>query len=421
MVLQSGCKKSVDPEVVNEIRQQAAAAATERVAVGDWPNWRGPNHDGIAHGEHIKTDWRANGPPILWQKELGIGYSSFAVVGDRCITMGRRTARDVVYCLNSETGDELWRREYLCKLVNNLHKGGPGATPAVANDAVYTVGREGQVHCLNLEDGSVIWMTNPANQLKVKMPAWGFTSSPLVWGDYVILDFGHVVALDRTTGDIAWSSQQKYRPGYGAAAAFEMDGETLLAVLNNDCLLVVRAEDGSEVATYPWTTDHATSSTTPIVRGSYIFVSTGYNEGCSLLKLEGSTLEPVYENRDMSNHMANCVVWQDCLFGFDGNSHSSRTVKFACMDFASGELCWAERGYGCGTVTMADDTLVVLSDDGDLVLIRPDREVLQEIARAPILSPTCWTVPVIANGLVYCRNDLGQAVCVDLRAQNAAP
>ncbi len=421
LLSQYGCNKPVDPEVVKEIRAQSAATAPASSHGGDWPNWRGPHHDGIAHGEVINTEWPASGPRILWTQQLGTGYSSFAIVGNRCLTMGRRLQLDVVYCLDSETGEELWRHEYPCKLVDALHKGGPGATPAVANNVVYTVGREGQVHCLSLDDGSVIWMKNPPQQLNVKMPAWGFTSSPLLWGEYVILDFGHVVALDQKSGDIVWSSPQEYRPGYGAAAAFELDGEPLLAVLNNDCILVVRAEDGSEVASYPWTTNHVTTSTTPIVRGPYIFISTGYNVGCSLLKLEGGELEPIYDNRDMSNHMANCVIWEGFLFGFDGNSHSSRNVKFACMDFASGHVYWAERGYGCGTVTMADETLVLLSEDGDLVLVEPDQQGLKQIARASVLAPTCWTVPVISNGLVYCRNDVGETVCVDLRPTNDIP
>jgi outer membrane protein assembly factor BamB len=264
-------------------------------------------------------------------------------------------------------------------------------------------------------------MTNPAEKLKVQMPEWGFTSSPVLSGNNIILDFGYVVALDRQTGDIVWNSPRKYRPGYGAATAFEMDGQSLLAVLNNECLLVVRAEDGSEVASYPWTTQHRTSSTTPIVRGPYIFISTGYEEGCALFEFSGADLETVYDNREMSNHMANCVIWNGHLYGFDGNSHSSRNVKFACMDFASGELYWAERGYGCGTVTMAGETLVVLSDDGELVLIEPDPSGLKEIARARVVEPTCWTVPVVAHGLAYCRNDLGQTVCVDLRPTSDSP
>ena len=411
----AGCQQSVDSQVLEEIREQSASKVPPQSSHRDWPNWRGPHYDGIAHGEQIRTDWPADGPPILWEKQLGTGYSSFAIVGPRCVTMGRRASLDVVYCLDAETGDELWRHEYRCQLVDNLHKGGPGATPAIVNNVVYTVGREGQIHCLNLQDGSVAWMTNPAKKLDVQMPAWGFTSSPIVWRDYVIVDFGHVVALDPNSGDVVWHSPTKYRPGYGAAAAVERNGESLLAVLNNDCLLIVNGEDGTEIASYKWTTDYATTSTTPIVEGSYIFISSGYNAGCSLLKLEGSQLQPVYINRKMSNHMANCVVWKNCLFGFDGNSHNSRNVKFACMDFASGDLYWSERGFGCGTVTMAGDTLVLLSDDGDLVLVRPDREGLREIVRASILTSTCWTVPVVAGGRVYCRNDRGDAVCVDLR------
>lgn len=414
----SACKDNTDPNIIREVREVTADDDKGLLSseASDWPNWLGPNRDGI-NSERINTNWSGKEPPILWKKDLGTGYSSFAVVGNRCVTLGRKGNKDAVYCLETESGDELWVHQYECALVGSLHKGGPGATAAIHEGRVYTVGREGQVYCLNLADGSVLWSENPSKDLGVARPQWGFTSSPLMSGDQVVFDFGYVVALDRETGRLVWKSEKRYRPGYGTVAPFEQDGKKRLAVLNNDCLLVVSANDGSTVASYKWTTDNATSSTTPIVKGPFIFVSTGYKQGCTLLKLDGNQLKPVYDHRRMSNHIANSVLWEGHLYGFDGDSHNSRTVKFSSMDFASGDVNWFQRGYGCGTVTIAGGHLILLSDQGELVLAKPDPNQCNEIAKRKVLPPTCYTVPIVSHGLLFCRNDNGQAACVDLRVE----
>ncbi len=421
----AGCARSDVPRAADAIPEVAsrgqgqspgessAAAVTQPRSEAYWPHWRGPQGDGISRERGWSTNWPQEGLQKIWETKVGTGFSAVSIANGRLFTMGHRDGRDTVYCLNADTGEPLWQYSYDCELVDNLHDGGPGATPTVDGDRVYTLSREGHLFCFDAADGAIRWSKELQYELGVKMPQWGFTCSPLVLKEMLIVDAGRTVAFDKTSGERLWQTA-KYRPGYGTPTAFEHSGEPLIAVLNNDDLLVVRAGDGSEVDRYAWETSFATNSTTPIVSGDTIFVSTGYNRGCSLVRLAGGKLSAVYENGDMSNHFNNSVLWQGHLYGMDGNSHSSRNVKLVCMNFQTGAVAWSQRGFGCGSLLVADGKLLIFSDDGQLILAEATPEAYREIARAQVLDGLCWTVPVLTANRVYCRNAAGDLTCVEL-------
>ena len=326
---------------------------------------------------------------------------------------------DTVYCFDAETGEVIWRHEYSCHLVANLHEGGPAATPTVHDGRVYTVSKEGHFFCLDAATGGVLWERMFEEDLGVKMPAWGFSCSPLVDGDLVIVDGGRVAAYQRTTGDLVWKTD-KFRPGYGSAVAFDFAAEgapqqRMISVLNNECLLVLDKEKGQEMARHNWTTSYDTSASTPTVVGDMIFISTGYKRGCLLVKFTGDKLEKIYENKDLCNHMNNSVLWDGCWYGIHGNSSSRRNVTLSCLDFETGEVNWTERGLGCGSLMIAGGKLVCLSDRGELVIVEPSSEEYREVARAKVLDGKCWTVPVLARGRIYARNAVGDLVCLDVK------
>jgi len=270
----------------------------------DWPRFLGPRIDGAS----VETNWRKQWdepPAIRWEAELGIGFSSLAVSEGHLFTMGHEVnesededARgiDRVFCFDAETGEQLWIHEYTCKRNNNLHEGGPGATPTVNGRVLYTLSREGHLFCLRADNGEPIWSRKLQDDLGTKMPEWGFVSSPLLFGELLIVDGGRLAAYDRRTGDLVWKTD-KYRPGYGSAIPFRQSGQDGIAVLNNDGLLLVNAADGAEIAKTPWETSFATNSTTPIVLGDHFFISTGYNRGCALFRLSGGELERLYETK----------------------------------------------------------------------------------------------------------------------------
>lgn len=385
----------------------------------DWPRWNGPKCEMISGESGWAKDWEASPPKQLWTVELGTGFSSISVIGERIFTMGRNEANDVVYCLNANSGDIVWKYEYECALLANAHEGGPGSTPTVADGRVYTFSREGHVHCLDANDGSLIWKIFLPDITEVKHPMWGLTSSALVLDDKVLLESGRLVALNKNDGELIWQTEIR-KAGYGSPMQFVHEGKTLVATLNNDGLLVVDPTDGKEIAFTEWKTNWLTNSTTPIYFDGKLFISTGYGRGCALFQLEQDKLTEVYSSRAMSNHFNNSVFYQGHIYGISGNSTSGKNCKLVCMNAATGESQWTVGGVGCGSLMIADGQIIVLTDNGAMTCGEANPEKFKANGKLEPLTGRCWTVPVLANGHVYCRNAKGKLVCLELVREPAA-
>lgn len=440
-----GCSKSAADDGAN---RPVAASATKVSASGgaetvssapsDWPCWRGSNGDAISTETDWTWKWPADGPKKLWTAPVGIGFSAISIADGRAYTMGHKPNEpdderqekytdDTVWCFDAANGQIIWKQSYPCKLVANMHEGGPAATPAIADGRVFTLAKEGHVYCFDAIKGDILWKTELKKLLDVEMPPWGFSCSPRVFGDKVIIDAGPTVALNVKSGEVVWKSKD-FVAGYGSPTFFTIGGEPLVAVLNNQYLIVLRLKDGSLVDKAVWTSPYATSSTSPVVettdKGATIFISTGYNTGCALFDLADGKLIQRYKNKNMRNHMATCVAWKGLLFGFDGNTPPSSAVRFVALKRDSGELLWKyperkegddEPGLGAGTVMRAGDKLIALADDGRLVVGEASEAGFKQLASAEVLKGKCWTTPVLSHGRVYCRNAAGDVVCLDVR------
>ena len=395
------------------------------VVAGDWVGWRGPNRDGVSTESGWRSDWSSRPPEVTWKAEVGVGFSAVSVSDGRLYTMGRSAVgeggkkdggKDTVYCFDAADGSKVWTYSYSCKLVDNLHDGGPAATPTVDDGKVYTLSKEGHLFCFEKSKGKIEWQKELAKALGVKMPGWGFSSSPLVHGELLILDAGPLVAFDRKTGDLRWKTRP-YVCGYGSPVPFEVDGAPQVAHLNNDGLLVCRLPSGETADLLPWKTSFATNGSTPVIAGGSIFISTGYKRGCSLVEFANGKLRGVYENKNMNNHINSCVLRDGHLYGIDGNSNDPRrTIELVCLEAKTGTVKWKKNGFGCGSLMAADGKLIVLSDSGELAIVEARPDAYHELARHKVLDGRCWTVPVLANGRIYCRNSRGRLVCVDVRA-----
>lgn len=388
------------------------------VRADDWPNWNGSNHDGISQETGFADAWPEDGLPIEWTREIGTGFSSMSVVGERLFAIGQKDGAETVWCLNCRNGAVLWTHEYPGELIPHLHEGGPCSTPTVDGECVYTVGKEGQLFCLNIADGKVLWEKMLQQELNVKLPEWGFSSSPRILGQQLILETGRVVSFDKSSGDKLWQTEI-HEAGYGSAAVFVHGGKTLIATLDCDGLRIVDSADGTQMAFTEWKSPYRTNATTPIIVDDQIFVSTGYKIGCGLFRLQGESLELVYKNTEMRNHFNNSILLDGHLYGFDGDAHLGRLVTLTCIDFMTGELAWRQRGLGCGSLLTADGKLLVLTEDGTLVLANASPDAYVEFARSPFLEGRCWTVPVLSDGRVYGRNADGKLVCVTLPKNNS--
>lgn len=382
----------------------------------DWPNWRGPRHDGIS----LETNRSGKLGKIEWSTNVGVGFSTVSVVGDRLYTQGhegKSGSNESIYCLDTETGKVVWSDSFEAKLVDYLHEGGPCATPTVHKDKVYAVAKDGPVTCYNARTGERVWRVDLRDLGRMRVPEWGFTASPFILDDWVIIEADCTFALEQATGKVVWQSRD-YQPGYGSPVLMTHAGKRYLVTLKNDGLVILDATNGKTVAFEQWKTRFRTNSTTPIVVGSQIFLSTGYNRGCALFSFDGASIRKVYETKTMSNHMNNSVLINGYLYGFDGNTHMRGAKDLVCIEWKTGKEHWRIDDFRIGSITAVGDTLIVLGESGELATAKASPTGFNAIARKRVLNGRCWTVPVLANGRIYCRNAKGDLVCVDAVSSN---
>lgn len=416
---------SISPRTTTE--GTSNVRSTNTWSKDSWLRWGGPDGRMVASDTSSgsdstigwSVDWEATPPRELWRKEISIGFSSFTVQDGRVFTMGRDGDQDLIVALDWESGDEIWSVRLDVPLFDNLHEGGPGATPTLFEDKLITVSRDGQTRCLSQADGTEIWRADLSELTGIEPPEWGFTTSPWVGQPagsetrLALFEVGSLVALDANDGTLVWKTEPA-QPGYGSPTVFDHGGQPYVASLNNERLIVCRLPGGEQVAATDWESRFRTAAASPLIQGDLCFLSSGYQAGCAQYRFDGSGLELLYDNRNMSNHMNPCVLIDGTLYGIDGNSDRSRLCRLVALDWETGEELWAERGYGCGSVVGCGDRLVVLSDEGLLAVVRAQRDRFEEVARLQILEGRCWTVPVLVGNRLLARTAAGTVVALEL-------
>jgi outer membrane protein assembly factor BamB len=374
-----------------------------------WPQWRGPRRNGLSK----ETEWSPKGKAeSLWESEVGLGYSSVTIAAGRLYTTGHdpEAGLDVVWCLDAESGEEIWAHAYPSKIWDQFHTGGTLTTPTIDGDVVYILNREGTFFCLDAESGDVHYERKLGEEMDIQFPTWGLSGSPLILGDDLYVNVGPIVSLEKKTGKTRWTSKD-YGHAYSTPAAFEWEGKSLLAVFNGNGLAVIERKGGKELSLYPWKTKHDVNASTPIVIDDAIFISSGYNHGGALLALTDEGLEPIWETRDMKTQMSGSVLIDGHLYGFD-----DKVLKCFGLD---GEEKWAERGLGNGALMGAPGRLIVISGKGDLIIAKASPAGYEELSKAEIIDDggVFWTTPVLVNGLIYGRSSKGTLVCRDHRVE----
>lgn len=415
---------------------------------GDWPQYRGPNRDDVSAETGLLQQWPAGGPPLAWTyANAGVGLSGPAVVGDRLYTIGGRGETEHLIALDLKSAKdgavkEAWSVPVgpLFQFDSNKWSSGPSSTPTVSGELVYALGGNGDLVCVNAATGREVWRKNLPRELDAQVNpigggpknlGWGFTWSPLVDGEQLVClpggPKGTVAALDRRTGRLIWrSAEVKDQAAYTSPMVAEIDGIRMYVVLTNPGLFGVLAKDGRLLwrakRDGPFGTEVINS---PIVNGPHIFttVSTG-NGGCDLVKLtrEGNSFkaEPVYSNKNLSNHHGNVIRVGDHVFGYsDGRG-------WVCHNFMTGMNVWSEKGkLPAGSLVAADGRLYCYSEnDGTTALVEASPEGWRESGRFKIPqqsrlrkpSGRIWTPPVIAGGRLFLR-DQDLLFCYDVKAK----
>ena len=382
----------------------------------DWPRWRGPDYNGISKETGWSATFPEGGPKVLWEKSIGAGFASITVSDGKAYTMGNIDDHDILYCFDAATGNEIWKKSYPCPLLNNNHEGGPCATPTIDGDAVYTFSKDGDVVRFKTANGDIVWHKNLNKEFGFKHPRWHFSGSPLIVGELVILNAGTSgVALNKADGSIAWQSDKDVS-GYATGVPFTLYGQNLIAMMVSREMVALNPATGDVIWRFPWKTSYDINAAEPLISGDTIFITSGYNHGCALLKVSGNKVTELWQNKNMSNQVNSSVLWEGFVYGFNGQVGGGG--KLTCLDFQSGQVKWSQGGMGTGSLMLADGKLIILSEDGKLVIAEASPDKYKEISSAQILTGKCWTVPVLANGRIYARNAAGKLVCVDVSGKS---
>lgn len=389
-------------------------AAGNLLAAGvDWYRWRGPDLNGISQESAWRSQWPAEGPKRLWTAQVGIGFASFSVSSNRVFTTGNANDHDTVFCFDAGTGKILWRHTYPHPLDPRYYEGGTSATPTVDGARVYTLSKRGHLFCLDVATGKVIWQKHLTKDFGMKMPEWGFASSPLVWGDLLLLNAGTAgLAVNKNNGQKVWDNGTD-ACGYSSVVPFNEDGQTRIAVLSAKTLFVLNPQTGREAWRFPWETKYDVNAADPIISGNRLFLSSSYGKGCALIEFNAGQVRQVYANKYMRNHFNSCVLLNGHLYGTTGESGQASYLM--CMEWATGQVKWQERSVGLGALMAAEGKLIVQGEKGELLIVQATPEKFTPLARAQVLRGRCWTTPVLSQGRIYCRNAAGQVVALDVR------
>lgn len=391
-------------------------AGALRAAAGDWPNFRGPNHDGISRETEFRKNW--DGPiPLVWERTIGSAFSGLTCVEGRVYTCGTVDDRQTMFCLNAETGDVIWQRPFEEEYVERQGGDGTRATPAYDDGRVYILGALGTLVCYQARDGKELWKRKLEGR-----PKWGFSGSVLIEGDMAVVPAGRrsggILALNKVSGETVWSCGEDVA-GYATPYPFEFHGKRYICVFMGKAAIIVEARSGREVWRTDWHTDWDVNAAAPIFHDGYLFLSSGYRTGSGLFKLspDGDRLkgESVWKSDVLKNKFQSAVL-------LDGHLYCSDEQGLRCVEFLTGRPAWklARIGDGPratnGTIVAADGHLLYLGENGDFIIARASPEKFEPLTKAEILSGRCWTVPTLYKGRLYAR-DLTRLVCFDLRGK----
>ena len=381
-----------------------------------WSDFRGPSRDGHYREQPIRTSWPSGGLQPKWKQPSGAGYASFAVANGRAFTIEQRGAEEVVAAYDVATGRELWTNRWKALFSESMGGDGPRATPTWRDGRVYALGGQGELRALDDATGKQIWRTNILDDAGAENLMWGMSASPLVYRDSVIVLPGgnsgrSVAAYDLLTGKRLWSALDD-RQGYSSPQLATIGGVEQVLVFSASRLMGITPDRGELLWEYPWKTQYDVNASQPLVIGdNHVFLSTGYGSGAAVIELtqDGGkfSVREVWRNIRMKNQFTSSILLDGYIYGLDESI-------LACLDAETGQLKWKGGRYGYGQTLLASGHLIVITEQGELVLVRATPERHEEIAKFPAIEGKTWNHPAMAGGILLIRNGAEMAA-FDLR------
>ncbi len=414
----------------------ACAILLSSASANDWPQWQGRDRNAISKERGLLKEWPKEGPPLAWKiTGLGGGYNAPSIAAGRIFGMGNRGDDEVVWALSETDGKELWVTRLGPAFEQKMPQGkeGPGCTPTVDGERLYVLGMGGDLACLQVKDGKIVWQHSLKGDFGGSVPRWSYRESPLVDGDKLICTPGGadatLVALDKVTGKTIWKSPVPGGPGaaYASAIAIDFDGQRQYVQFTAKALVGVAASDGKFLWRYDQPANNmGINCSTPVYQDGLVFAASAYGAGGGAVKLGkdangGVKAEEVYFCKKMQNHHGGMILLDGCLYGANGGNEGGFLV---CLDFKTGNVLWdgrddAQRRAPKGSVALADGRLYYRTEKGAMLLIEPNSK--QYVERGRFEQPDrskqpAWAHPVIANGKLYVR-DQDALFCYNVKAQ----
>jgi outer membrane protein assembly factor BamB len=478
LVLAAGAPCTAEPQAVG------LAAADPKLPITvpvpdrdgrDWPVFLGPEHTGVSRETGLADSWPAGGPPVIWDKSIGAGYSAPSVLGNRLVVHHRVGDEEIVDCLRADDGSSIWTFHYPSDFSDPYgYNNGPRCTPLLHGDRCYTFGAEGKLLCLNLNTGAKIWMHDAAKEFELPNWFFGVGCTPILEGDLLIVLVGGqpnsgVVAFNAKSGDVVWKTggeqtwegaatgwrdQQKFRwdrdeqiVSYSSPIAVTIHGQRHVLCLLRHGLLSLDPQDGRERFKFGFRSrlHESVNAARPVVVDDKIFVSAAYNLGSALLQVDpdGSKFKVLWQDSEnMQTHWSTAIHVDGYLYGFSGRHEQEGRLR--CLDARTGKVVWETTGYegdldkiaqgprgqivdratgnpvpwpfyGRGSKIQVENKFIVLGERGTLALVRVNPQKFEEVSRAayPQITNPAWTAPVLSRKRLYLRDE-DSLVCIDL-------
>ena len=413
---------AADPRAANpaaaavaNANESTSSPSTPRSGRSYWTNYRGPSRDGKYDETPIRTNWPTDGLPVLWKQPIGGGYSSFVVAEGVAFTIEQRRSQEIVAAYDLETGRELWTHGSDAEFRESMGGDGPRATPTWEAGRLYALGAEGDLRCFDARTGKLNWSKNILKDNGADNLQWGMSGAPLIVDDKVVVLPGgragkSVAAYNKMTGAPIWKSLNDTQ-AYVSPMLATLAGKRQILVETANRVVGLAPEDGSLLWETGWDTSMGINCSQPlVVDANRIFLSSGYGKGAALVEItasnDGFSARKVWENSSMKNKFNSSVLYNGNIYGLDEGI-------LTCVEINSGERRWKGGRYGYGQVLLANGHLIVITDTGELVLVKATPDKHTEVAKFSAIEGKTWNYPAIAGGRLLVRNQT-QMACFDL-------
>ncbi|MCG3126453.1 MAG: Outer membrane protein assembly factor BamB [Phycisphaerae bacterium] len=390
----------------------ASAAALAPAAHAQWPQWGGPNRDFRVAAAHLPDAFPDTGPRTLWSRELGDGYSAISAADGVLYTMAQAADDEIVLAINAADGKDLWQHRYTPTVWPKMNKDfgvGPRAAPLIVDDRVYTIGCTGLMLCLDRASGKPLWSHELDSEFGATQLDFGYSTSPMRYKNNLITFCGGkqagVIAFDLKTGDTVWKSAE-LENSYSSPIVINVGGQDQVVAFMATEVVGLNAENGEILWRHPQENRFKCNVSTPSwADDGVLFVGSAYDIGSSGLKLTragGATrLEVLWSNPKMRVNFSNTVRDGEFVYGMSGDDGP---VFFSAINVKTGKLAWRERGYKRSSLLLADGKLVILDEDGNLMIATASPDGAKVLSKHKLLEATAWTAPTLVGDTLYLRD-----------------